>query len=151
VATLHEWSADGNSLREISWLIGTWTAKVGESEVRTTYEWDESKHFILVRFAIKDKERTLSGTQRIGYDPRSGQLRSWLFEDGGGFGEAIWARDGNRWVQTAMGVQADGSEMTATNILTPLGKDAFTWQSVDRKLDGEEVPNIAPVKVTRVK
>ena len=41
--------------------------------------------------------------------------------------------------------------MTATNILTPVDKDSFTWQSIDRTLDGKELPNIAPIKVTRAK
>jgi len=35
--------------------------------------------------------------------------------------------------------------------MTPIGKDAFSWQSVDRTINGDEVPNIPPVKVTRVK
>ena len=52
---------------------------------------------------------------------------------------------------TAAGVQADGGELTATNILTPVDKNAFTWQSIERTLDGKELPNIPPVKVTRVK
>jgi hypothetical protein len=32
-----------------------------------------------------------------------------------------------------------------------LGKDAFTWQSVDRAADGEEKPDTDLIKVTRVK
>ena len=45
----------------------------------------------------------------------------------------------------------DGGELTATNLLTPIDKDTFTWQSTARTLDGESLPNIPPVKVTRVK
>ena len=62
-----------------------------------------------------------------------------------------WSLDGKRWVLDATGVRADGGETTATNILIPLDKDSFTWQSVERTLNGEPVPDVAPVKVTRVK
>ncbi len=90
-------------------------------------------------------------TQLIGRDPRTGQLHSWLFENDGGFGEADWTWDGKAWSLAATGVEPDGDEVTATNMLTPLGKDAFTWQSINRTVNGEDVTDIAPVKVTRVK
>jgi hypothetical protein len=35
--------------------------------------------------------------------------------------------------------------------LVPVGKDAFTWVSLDRSVDGQPLPNVAPLKVTRVK
>lgn len=151
MALLREWPDEGISLRDFDWLIGTWEAKTGEAEVRTTYEWDAKKKSIRCRITIKGKERTVSAMQVLLKDPRTGQLRSWLFDDDGGFGEATWTRDGKRWVIAAAGVQPDGGELTATNILTPVDKDTFTWQSTERTLDGGELPNIQPVKVTRVK
>ena len=93
----------------------------------------------------------MAGMQLIGRNPRTGNLRSWVFESEGGFGEAEWSWDGKRWVQEATGVQADGDEVTATNILTPIDKNSFTWQSIDRTENGEDVPSIPPVKVTRAK
>jgi uncharacterized protein (TIGR02246 family) len=151
IALLREWPDEGITLRDMDWLIGTWTAKTDGGEIRTTYEWEENKKFIRCRFAIKTKENPLSGTQLIGKDPRTGNLRSWLFESDGGFGEAEWSWDGKRWIQDATGVQEDGDAITATNILTPLDKDSFTWQSIDRTENGEDMPNIPPVKVTRLK
>ena len=41
--------------------------------------------------------------------------------------------------------------MTAINIITPISKDAFTFQSTRRVVDGEEVANSPPIKITRVK
>jgi uncharacterized protein (TIGR02246 family) len=151
MAMLREWPDEGISLRDLDWLIGTWETKSEDAEVRTTYEWDAKKNSIRCQIAIKGKGRTVSGLQVILKDPRTGQLRSWLFDDDGSFGDAAWTRDGKRWVITAAGVQADGGELTATNILVPIDKDTFTWQSTERTLDGEELPNIPPVKVTRVK
>jgi hypothetical protein len=41
--------------------------------------------------------------------------------------------------------------VTATNLLTPIDADAFTFQSVERTMDDESLPDLAPVKVTRGK
>lgn len=151
LALLREWPDEGAALRDLDWLIGTWEAKGADLDVRTAYEWDESKNFIRARFTIKDKDETLSGTQMIGKDPRTGLLHSWIFESDGGFGEAVWNWDGKQWRLDAAGVEADGGETAATNLLTPLDKDSFTWQSINRTVNGEDAANIPPVKVVRVK
>jgi uncharacterized protein (TIGR02246 family) len=151
MAVLREWPDEGVSLRDLDWLVGTWESKGEDAEVRTAYEWDAKKNAIRCQFTIKARGRTVSGTQYILKDPRTGQLRSWIFDDDGGFGDGAWVRDGKRWVITANGVQADGGELTATNILTPIDKDTFTWHSTERTLDDEPLDDIPPVKVTRVK
>ncbi|HEX5269917.1 MAG TPA: SgcJ/EcaC family oxidoreductase [Gemmataceae bacterium] len=151
IAVLREGPDDGATPRDLDWLVGTWVAKTPNGEVRTTYEWDENKTFLRVRIAIKDKDGTVNATEMIGKDPRTGGLRSWIFGSDGGFGEAAWSQDGKRWVLEATGVTPDGEELTATNILTPIDKDSFSWQSTDRTQGGESLPNIAPTKVTRAK
>ena len=153
LALLREWPDEGTTLADVDWLIGTWESKNDKVDVRTTYEWEGGKNFIRAHFTIKQKDNpeTLSGSQLIGRDPRTGQLHSWLFENDGGFGEADWTWDGKAWSLAATGVEPDGDEVTVTNLLTPLGKDAFTWQSINRTVNGEDVTDIAPVKVTRVK
>jgi hypothetical protein len=104
-----------------------------------------------MRFTGGPTDRAESGMQMIGKDPRTGELRSWLFEHEGGFGEADWSWDGKRWLIKATGATPDGGELTATNILTPIDKDTFTWQSTERTLDGNDLPDILPIKVTRTK
>jgi uncharacterized protein (TIGR02246 family) len=151
MAVLREWPDEGISLRDLDWLIGTWEAKTDEAEVRTTYAWDAKKNSIRCHITIKGKSRTVSAVQVLLKDPRNGLLRSWMFDDDGGFGDGAWSRDGKRWVIEAAGVQSDGGELTATNILTPVDKDTFIWQSTERTLDDEELADIPPVKVTRVK
>jgi len=150
MAVLREWPDEGVSLRDLDWLIGTWEAKTDDSEIRTTYEWDAKKNSIRAHITVKGKGRNVSALQIILKDPRTGQLRSWLFDDEGGFGDGAWEHDGKRWVITATGVQ-EGGEMTATNILTPIDKDTFAWQSTERTLDDEPLDNIAPIQVKRVK
>lgn len=88
---------------------------------------------------------------RIGLDPQSGQLRSWHFDADGGHGQALWHRDGNRWVMDAVGVLGDGSPTTAVNLLGRVGADDITWQSIDRVLGEQSLPNTAPIKLTRAR
>jgi uncharacterized protein (TIGR02246 family) len=151
MAVVREWPAEAASLRDLEWLIGTWVARRDDVEVHTTYEWMWNKSFIRVHFSIRQKDREVSGFQMIGKDTASGELRSWTFESEGGFGEAMWSRDGKKWVLDSAGRLSDGSTMAATNVLTPLDQDSFTWQTVKRSIDGEEVEDLPPVKVTRGK
>jgi uncharacterized protein (TIGR02246 family) len=151
MAVVREGPAETISLRDLDWLIGTWVAQRDDAEVHTTYEWLWDKSFIRVRFTIRQKDRELSGFQMIGKDASSGELRSWTFESEGGFGEATWSRDGKKWVLDSAGRLTDGKTLAATNILTPLDADSFTWQAVKRSVDGQEVDDLPPVKVTRVK
>lgn len=152
LANLRETAADEASLDDLEWLIGEWKSGSGEgAEIRTKYSWTPSKKFIRADFTVKEKDRQFSGTQIIGVDPASDTIRSWTFEADGGIGEADWSRDGDNWELAADGTLADGSTLTETNILSRVNDDTFTWQSVDRELDDAELPELPPVKVTRIK
>lgn len=150
IAILREWPEDGASLHDLDWLVGTWSAKTPRGEVRTTYRWADNKKFLHMQFEVKGPDGTTSGSQTIAADPRTDGLRSWLFQKEGGFSEAAWSWDGKRWVMKTSGVEADSTEVTATNIMTPLNHNTFLWQSVERTLGGEEQPDVGPIRVTRV-
>ena len=153
MASVREWVPDPAeliSLKDVEWLVGDWVAKGDRAEVRVAYAWDEDKAFLRGRYTVKRGGKVeSSGTQVIGKDPAGG-LRSWLFDSSGTYGESSWSRDEDRWVIAASGTLPNGSEVTATNILIPLGKDAFTWQSVERTAAGSSLPDTAPLKVSRV-
>ena len=151
MAVVREWPGEGTSLRDLEWLIGTWQAKNGDTEVRTTYEWWGDKTFIRVSISIAQKDRKMEGFQMIGKDAATGEIRSWSFDVDGSFAQATWAREGKKWMQDSAAVLDNGSTVGATHIITLIDNDAFTFQSVERTLDGEEVADIPPVRVTRVK
>ena len=154
MASVREWVPDPQelvSLKDVEWLLGDWVAGAGDIEVRISYAWDEDRAFLRGRYVRKHKGKALSsGTQVIGKNPGGG-LRSWIFDSSGTFGESVWTRDEGRWVIEAAGTLPDDSEVTAVNILIPLGKDAFSWQSTERTAAGSELPDSPPLKVTRVK
>jgi uncharacterized protein (TIGR02246 family) len=153
-ASVREWEpeeAERITLDDVAWLEGEWAAKGKDGEVRLSYARDPSKAFLRGRYTRSQEGKVdTSGTQVIGRDPNGG-LRSWQFEDDGGFGEWAWSRDGNRWVIEATGTLPDGDEVTARHLLVPIDKDSFTWQVLERTVGGEAQPGRPPVKVTRVK
>jgi len=151
MALMREWPSEGTSLRDLEWLIGSWEAKHDDTEVHTTYTWWGDKAFIHVDLKIKQKDRTSEGFQMIGQDASAGRLKSWTFDRGGSYGEATWSRDGKKWILDSSSVLDDGGVMSATHIITPIDRDTFTFQSVNRTLDGEAASDIPPVRVTRVK
>lgn len=151
MAVVREWPSEGASIRDLEWLIGAWETKREDREVRTVYEWWGDKTFIKGQITIKSKQGTSKGFMLIGKDSATGQLRSWTFDEDGSFAEGSWTRDGSKWLIEAGAVQANGDVVAATNILTPIDHNAFSFQSVQRSVNGEEIPDIAPVRVTRVK
>lgn len=139
-------------LEDLAWLIGAWQAKTKDREVRLTYDWNAKKTQIRGTFSVQEGGKaTAAGTQTIALDPQTGRLRSWLHDEDGGHGQALWFRDGNRWELDSLGVLADGRETSALNILTRLGEDEFLWRSTQRLVGGSPVPDPAPVKLSRVK
>jgi uncharacterized protein (TIGR02246 family) len=152
VAIAREWGANEDKLDELRWLIGKWSAKTKAREIQSSFEWDENKTYIRNTFRVKEGDKVISaGTQMIGTDPKTGQIRSWTFEVDGGNGQCLWVRDGNRWLLDSVGELPDGTDTAAVNVLTRLNDDAFVWRSIDRALGSTDLPDTDPVKLTRVK
>lgn len=153
-AAVHEWVPDpgaAGAARFLDWLVGEWTAAGDRGTFTITYAWDRGKSFLYGRYSIvKDGKPVASGTHVLGSNPVGG-LRSWSFDSGGSSNTAVWERDGDHWVERAMGTLPDGLEMTAVNVLIPLGPDAFSWQNTERTTDGVPLPASRPVRTTRVK
>jgi uncharacterized protein (TIGR02246 family) len=140
-------------LRDLEWAIGDWTDAAEKGEVaRVSFEWSENQNFILSSFSAAFKNIEVhSGTQRIGWDPAAKNIRSWTFDADGGFGEATWSKDGDKWVIKTTTVLRDGKKLTATDVVTHVDADTLTWQAKDRTLDGKALPDIKEVKMKRVK
>jgi hypothetical protein len=82
-------------------------------------------------------------TTRIGWDPASREIRSWVFDSEGGFSQGAWARDGDAWIARMTGVTGEGRLCSSTNILTRLSDHSFGWESVNRVVGGEPAPDLA--------
>jgi uncharacterized protein (TIGR02246 family) len=137
-------------LAELEWLIGDWISESTDAVVRTHCAWDEGENYLIRSFTIQvEGERVMTGTQRMGWDPVSRQIKSWVFDSDGGHAEGLWSRDGDRWVIKAQGVRSDGTQATATQVLTKVDNDHARWASVDRTLGAIAVPDIEEFSLVR--
>jgi uncharacterized protein (TIGR02246 family) len=130
-------------LKELEWMVGSWIDADPEATVHTDCQWTKNKNFLTRSFAlVVGEDIEMSGMQIIGWDPAAKQIRSWVFDSDGAFSEGKWTRKENRWLIQQTGTIADGAKTTATNIITQLDDDSFTWQSINRQVDGEVLPNV---------
>ncbi len=148
IALAREWGAGQDRLEDLDWLIGAWEAKAKDREVSLTFSRDKSKPFLAGQFTTKEKGKVVTtGSMKVSLDPQTGRLRSWHFDDDGGHGQALWIRDGNRWVLDAVGVLGDGADTASLNVLSRLGNDEITWRSIDRVLGDAKLPDTVPTKL----
>ena len=137
-------------LKDLEWMVGKWTDQDDVAKVTTECNWTRNNNFLVRSFAIEIADRIdMSGMQIIGWDPAAKQIRSWVFDSDGGFGEGTWTKKGNRWSVNQRGVLPDGGKTSSVNIFTYLDDNTCTLQSVNRTVDGELLPNIDEVTITK--
>jgi hypothetical protein len=137
-------------LKDLEWLVGEWTDRTEGVEVRTVCEWVANKNFLNRSYTVRGKDGVeFQGTQVIGWDPLQQRIRSWVFDSDGTFGDGVWKREGKRWTIKAAGVLPDGKRSTATQIITRIDDNKYTWEAVSRSVDGQVLPNVAPVAMVR--
>jgi uncharacterized protein (TIGR02246 family) len=145
--------SNARHLEDLEWLIGEWAGEATKGESATaSYEWAENQNFIVSSFATTlDGDPVVGGTQWIAWDAVDKRIRSWSFYSGGGFGEAAWSKDGNKWALKTTARTAGGKNVSATNLLTRIDDDHMTWQMTELTVDGKSLPAPAPVKLKRVR
>jgi uncharacterized protein (TIGR02246 family) len=137
-------------LKELEWMLGEWVDETADSVVFTSCEWSDDKNFLLRSFTIQVAGKpVMKGTQRVGWDPLSRQFKSWVFDSEGGYGEALWSKEGNRWVVKSTGVLPDGRAASSTNVFVPASKDMIRWNSVDRVVGGKALPDLPVLVMVR--
>ena len=144
----------GDHLSELGWLIGDWNEadKDAGLTVKSHYQWARGGNFISRNVSVKrGDDDVLDGWQIIGWNPVDKCIRSWTFDDAGGFTDGRWTRDGERWLVREVGYSADGGRTTADNTLTKSGPDKLFWESANRTLDGDPLPGIGRIEINRVK
>jgi uncharacterized protein (TIGR02246 family) len=137
-------------LKELEWMIGSWIDQDEGATIQTDCQWTKNQNFITRSFAVVVGDQVdMSGMQVIGWDPAAKQIRSWVFDSVGGFGEGKWTRKDNRWLIQQTSTLPDGRKSSAVNIITYLDDDQCTWQSIQREVEGDLLPNVDEVLVVR--
>jgi uncharacterized protein (TIGR02246 family) len=157
IAEVHERAAPAadvspyDRLKDLEWMIGDWVDESDNNRVQSSVRWADNNSFLVRTYSSEVQgEKRASGTMFIGWDPQSGQIKSWLFDSNGGHGEGLWTRTGaNEWVIKAQGVLSDGRPTSATQIHTIINKDSVKTSSIDRIIGGQVAPDIVDIIMVR--
>ena len=137
-------------LSELEWIIGEWVDQAGEATIRFDVKWTKNRNFISRQYSVHiEGEIDASGLQIIGWDAQQKQIRSWLFDSSGGFVQGTWSKKGDRWYAKSVATLADGAAGSFTSIFRPFDENSYGWQKVQRIVDGDVLPSIDEVVVTR--
>ena len=139
-------------LKDLEWMVGSWIDNDADdnSTIETDCKWTKNKNFMTRSFAIVVGDQVdLSGMQFIGWDPANKQIRSWVFDSDGGFAEGKWTKKGNRWLIQQSGTLPDGRKASEVSIIKQLDNNSFTWQTVQRLVDGNLLPDVDEITIVR--
>jgi uncharacterized protein (TIGR02246 family) len=137
-------------LQPLEWLVGNWVDQDEDARIDFECSWAKNQNFLIRSFTVAvENQIDLSGMQIIGWDAGTAGVRSWTFDSDGGFAEATWTRHGDKWFISNKGVLADGRTITMVNVVKPVDEDSFTWQTIERTVGGELLPNVDEVTIVR--
>ena len=137
-------------LKPLEWMIGHWVDKDDKVNIETECQWTKNRSFINRSFTVSaEGQIDVSGMQIIGWDPVAKAIRSWTFDSDGGIAEATWTLKKDRWFIQNKGVLADGRKASMVNVIKQIDQNSFTWQTVERTVGGELLPNVNEVLIVR--
>jgi uncharacterized protein (TIGR02246 family) len=138
------------ALQELNWLVGQWVEETPNGKIQNNFRWSENKSFLLRSFIITDAEGIADqGTQIIGYDPRSQQIRSWTFHADGSFGDGVWTKIDNTWSIKSSQTLNTGEAASGTYLLSKEDDNTLSMQLIGHEIEGEPQPASPKVKITR--
>ena len=139
-----------DALQELEWLVGTWVDDAEDGRVDTVFRWTANQAFLLRSFAVQaDDGVAQQGTQIIGWDPRSGEIRSWSFNSDGSFGDGTWTKSGDDWLIKSSQTLPDGQAASGTFVLSRVNDDEMTLKLIGHEIEGQPQPASATVRVVR--
>ena len=137
-------------LRSLDWLVGKWVDESDEGRVQTTCKWSEDGNYLLQEYVVKTRMGAeLQGIQRIAWDPLRRTIRSWAFDNSGGFTEAVWTPLDDGWILKTEGVTPDGQSASVARRVIQVTDDAYQIASTNMVVGNELVPD-STIRVVRV-
>jgi len=147
IASYHEFTDDPlpsprEVLQSVSWLVGDWVDESPAGRAAISFRWSDHGNFLLGDYTMSAAGAVESkSTQRIGWDPVTGQLRSWTFDSDGGFTEGRWDATDAGWVVKSAATMPDGVTGSATLTIAVKDADHFVVKGTDRIVGGVEEPD----------
>lgn len=137
-------------LDELAWMVGDWVDDDEDATIESTVGWTKGGSFLRRTFHVTRKSgETHAGLQLIGWDPAEKAIRSWIYDEDGGFGEERWKRVGDRWTIRSKYTLPDGGRASATHVMRKVDDNAYTWKSGNRLIGSTPQPDIDEVTVVR--
>jgi hypothetical protein len=130
-------------LQPLSWLLGEWAGAVDDQAIIVSSNWSDGGNYIVREFAIHGAgDQVVTGNERIGWDPVSGEVMSWAFDSQGGRSESRWKRDGERWLVESTKVMSDGKKATSASVYTPGDGGSYSWEVSRASVADERLPQV---------
>ncbi len=137
-------------LKQLDWLLGNWVDEADDTIIKFKCQSVDNGNFLIRDFTVlMAGKEVLQGTQRIGWDPLTGKLRTWIFDSEGSYGEGLWHQDGDQWVLKCTGVMPEGQSASSTSIYTAINDHTMTWQNVDHEIAGVRQPDSKVYTIVR--
>ncbi|MEQ8848068.1 DUF4440 domain-containing protein [Botrimarina sp.] len=135
----------GSPLEELDWMTGVWLGEAENTRIVCRGDWDDHRAFILRRFTVEqDGKQVMEATQRIGWDPVSRVIRSWVFHSDGSVVEGRWHNaGGDRWIVKTSGALPDGRVLSAVKYWVREGEDRCVLMSTHAAIGDQESPDSA--------
>jgi uncharacterized protein (TIGR02246 family) len=146
-----EESPDENvNLADLEFLIGKWVAEEHGARSESDCRWIADKKFVERQYTTRHADgTTASGLQIIGWDAQSNSIRSWNFSPDGSHATGLWSPIEDGWRAEIQGTTSDGAPTSTVNILMKLDDNAYSWQSVQRQIGGQALPDTGEIVIKR--
>ena len=147
IASYREFSADPpptphEMLEPASWLVGDWVDESPSGRTAISFQWSPDGNFLMGEYNVSVGGKPDStSTQRIGWDPVEGQLRSWTFDSDGGYSQGEWTATEDGWVVRSEATMPDGTIGSANMTISVKDADHFAVRSTDRIVGGALQPD----------
>ncbi len=129
-------------LQGAAWIVGDWVDESPAGRTEIPFRWSDDGNFLIGDYTMSAAGAGESkSTQRIGWDPVNGQVRSWTFDDDGGFTEGRWVRTDEGWVVSSQATMPDGSSGAATLLITIKDADHLLIRGTNRSIGDLEEPD----------
>lgn len=147
LATLREMRLDAArgaaSLAELDAMTGDWSGTSDDTTFEVSAAWNATRTYLERRLkSIRGGQEVFSGSQRIGWDPVSGSIKSWVFDSNGGRGEATWLRVPSGWVVQGTHVLPSGEQSSSISTYTFSSDDTLIWKSIVTLPNGRTLPEV---------
>ncbi len=142
-------SAAESALAGLDELAGQWSGQNDGTIIDIAAEWNPTHTYLLRDLTTtRDGKTLLSGTQRIGWDPLTGTIRAWVFDNSGGRGEATWTRVGKSWLVVGTHLLPNGQQTVTRNTYTLEKENTLVWHAQVTLPNGRSLPE-ATIKLER--